>query len=132
MAAKLRKRLPLLIVTTIPNPHQESPEEAWEVACFEDSKLLLTNPINGFSRKIVPNFSEIVRKIWQSKFSEMAFFAETAGNGVWDLVGDANSDPMVYKSSKSAFWKRKIQFSVKIRKIRKFGTISCESPVVSA
>ena len=39
--------------------------------------------------------------------------AETAGNGVWDLVGDANSDPMEYKSSKSAFWRRKIQFSVK-------------------
>ena len=34
---------------------------------------------------------------------------------------------MVYKSSKSAFWGRDIQFSVKIRK---FGTISCESPLV--
>ena len=59
----------------------------------------------------------------------MAFLAETAGNGVWDLVGDANSDLMVYKSSKSAFWRRKIQISIKIRKIRKFGSISCESPL---
>ena len=84
--------------------------------------------VNGFSRKIIPNFSENFRKIWQYKFSETAFLAETAGNGVWDLVGDANSDPMVYKSSKSAFWRREIQFSVKIRK---FGTISCESPLIS-
>ena len=86
----------------------------------------LNNKSNGFSQKIVPKFSENFRKIWQYKFSKMAFLAKTAGNGVWDLVGDANSDPMVYKSSKSAFWKRKIQFSVKIRK---FGTISCESPL---
>ena len=85
---------------------------------------------NRFSRKMVRKFSENFRKIWQYKFSETAFLAETAGNGVWDLVGDANSDPMVYKSSKSAFWRRKIQFSVKIRKIRKFGTISCESPLI--
>ena len=56
----------------------------------------------------------------------MAFLAETAGNGVWDLVGDANSDPMAYKSSKSAFWGRKIQFFVKIRKL---GAISCERPL---
>ena len=54
----------------------------------------------GFSTKIVPNFSENFRKNWQSKISETAFLAETAGNGVRDLVGDANSDPMVYKSSK--------------------------------
>ena len=36
---------------------------------------------------------------------------------------------MVYKSSKSAFWRRKIQFSVKIRKIRKFCAIICETPL---
>ena len=53
---------------------------------------------------------------------------ETAGNGVWDLVLDANSDPMVYKLLKSAFWGRKIQFSVKIRK---FGTRSAEDSPVS-
>ena len=46
----------------------------------------------------------------------MAFLAVTAGNGVWDLVLDANLDPMVYKSSKLAFWRRKIQFSPKIHK----------------
>ena len=38
--------------------------------------------------------------IWQYKFSGTAFLAETARNGVWDLVGDANLDLMVYKSSK--------------------------------
>ena len=48
-----------------------------------------------FREKIVPKFSENFRKLWQSKFSETAFLAETAGNGVWDLVRDANSDPII-------------------------------------
>ena len=86
---------------------------------------VIASSINGLLQKIVPNFLENFRKIWQYKFSKMAFLAETAGNGVWDLIGDANSDLMVYRSSKSALWRRKIQFSVKIHK---FGTISCESP----
>ena len=81
---------------------------------------------NGVSRKIVQKLPRNFAENRQYKLSETAFLAETVGNGVWDLVGDANSDPMVYKSSKSAFWRRKIQLSVKICK---FGTISCESPL---
>ena len=37
-----------------------------------------------------------------------------AEDGVWDRVRDADADPIVYKSSDSAFWRRKIQISVKM------------------
>ena len=50
----------------------------------------------------------------------MAFLTKSAGNGIRNLVRDANSDPMVKKSSKSDKWRRKIWISVKICKIGKF------------
>ena len=68
---------------------------------------------NELWQKIVPTISDNFAKNWQFKFSKPAFFGETAGNRAWDLVRDANADPMVYKSSKSAFWRRKSQFSIK-------------------
>ena len=44
------------------------------------------------------------------------FLAETAGNGVWDLVGDATSDAMVYKSSNFVFGDANYNFLYKFIK----------------
>ena len=64
--------------------------------------------------------SENFHKIWQWTFSETEFLTKLARNGVWNLARNANSDPMVEKSSKSDKWRRKIWTCVKIRKICKF------------
>ena len=87
--------------------------------------------INGFSRKIVREFSGIFWKVWQCKFSETAFLAKSAGNGVRHLARNAKTDPMVKISSKSDKWRRKIWISVKIRKSGNFRTIICEKPLVT-
>ena len=79
--------------------------------------------VNRFSQKIIRNKSENFHEIWQPKFSETAFLAKSAGNGVRNLVRDANSDPMLKKSSKLDKWKHKIRISVKINEIHDFQTI---------
>ena len=49
---------------------------------------------------------------WRYKFSGTAFLAETAGNGVWESIRDANLDPMVLNLLKLDKWRRKNQFSI--------------------
>ena len=99
------------------------------VAAFSPSILPSFWPpfrYNGFLQKIVPKFS---RTFWQSKFSETAFLAKSAGNGVRHLARNAKTDPMVKISSKSDEWIRKIRISVKIRKSGDFRTIFVENPL---